>query len=60
MAYDKNTYNNQYKKDHFDHITFYAPKGTKESITKCAQSKGLAMSEYLRKIVNDAIERDAQ
>jgi hypothetical protein len=51
MAYDKNAYNNQYKKDHFDHITFYAPKGTKDLIQQKAQTMGVKPAEYLRRLV---------
>lgn len=55
-GFDKNAYNNQYKKDKFDHFTFYAPKGTKEIVTNRAQSLGMTVAEYIR----DLIKKDIQ
>lgn len=56
MGYDKNAYNNAYKKEKFDHFGFYAPKGTKEKVEKRAQEKGMKLAEYLRYL----IEQDTQ
>lgn len=58
MAFDKNEYDKQYKKDNFDFIGFYAPKGTKEQIVKKAQEKGLSISEYLKALIDKAIKED--
>jgi hypothetical protein len=56
MAYDKNAYNNQYKKDKFDHFGFYAPKGTKEKVEARAQELGMKLAEYFRYL----IEKDTE
>ena len=56
MGYDKNAYNNQYKKDKFDHFGFYAPKGTRERAETRAKQLGMKLSEYLRYL----IEKDAE
>ena len=54
---NKHKYNLSYKKEHFDNIAFYAPKGTKEKINECAKAKGVTLSEYMRQIVTEAISR---
>lgn len=51
MGFDKKTYDAQYKRDNFDHITFYAPKGTKDKLKKRAAEKGMKVSEYLRELI---------
>lgn len=58
MAYDKNEYNKQYKKDNFDNMGFYAPKGTKEKVSKIALAQGKTYSEYMRDLISAAIEQD--
>lgn len=62
MAYDKNSYNNQYKKDHFDHVTFYVPKGIKAKVVERANSLGISYAEYLRRLIEKdlGIEKDTQ
>lgn len=57
---NKHKYNLSYKKEHFDNIAFYAPKGTKEKINECAEARGITLSEYMRQIVKEAIEKDTQ
>lgn len=52
MGFDKNAYDQQYKKDKFDNFSFYAPKGTKDKAIKQAQSKGMKLSEYLRYLID--------
>lgn len=56
MGFDKNAYDQQYKKDKFDNFSFYAPKGTKAKALKRADELGMKLSEYLRYL----IEKDAQ
>lgn len=58
--YIKNEYDKQYKEDHFDHFSFYAPKGIKEQVQTIAKSKGIKMTEYIRNALIDAIEKDTQ
>ena len=58
--FDRNKYNNEYKKEKFDFFGIYTPKGTKETVQKIANSKGLKMSEYIRNALMDAIEKDTQ
>lgn len=54
MAFDRNEWNNQYKKEKFDFFGFYAPKGTKDIVKKRASEKEMTIAEYLR----DLIEKD--
>ena len=54
--FDENKYRQQYKKDHFDNFSFYAPKGTKAKAQAKADSMGLKLSEYMRYL----IENDTQ
>lgn len=51
MGFDKNAYDQQYKKDKFDHFAFFAPKGTKALVTKRATELGMSQSEYLRYLI---------
>lgn len=48
MAYDKNKYNQQYKKDNFDRIGFYIPKGYKEKIKAYADAHGTTITEICK------------
>ena len=50
--FDENKYRQQYKRDHFDHIGFFAPKGTKEIITNRAKEMGMGLSEYMRYLID--------
>lgn len=58
MAFDRNEWNVNYKKDHFDNISFFAPKGTKDKVKACATAKHQTVSEYMRNLVEDAIKKD--
>ena len=55
MAFDRNEWNIQYKKDHFDRFSFFAPKGTKEKVTKRAKELGLNQAEYFRRLIEKDI-----
>lgn len=56
MGFDKNAYDQQYKKDKFDNFSFYAPKGTKAKAQARAKKLGMKLSEYMRYL----IEKDTQ
>lgn len=56
MAFDRNDWNNQYKKEKFDHFGFYAPKGTKDKVNRRAEELGMTLAEYFRHL----IEQDTQ
>lgn len=55
-GYVKKEYDQQYKRDHFDHITFYAPKGTKDKVKERAKQLDMKSAEYLRYL----IEKDTE
>lgn len=55
MAFDRNDWNNQYKKEKFDFFGFYTPKGTKEKVTKRAKELGMNTAEYLRHLIEKDI-----
>lgn len=55
MAYDKNAYNNQYKKENFDRIGFYIPKGYKEVIKEYAEEHGTTITELCKQALYDKV-----
>lgn len=59
-TFDKDKYDQNYKKEHFDYFGFFAPKGTKEKAQAVAKGKGLKVSEYIRNLLLEAIEKDTQ
>lgn len=58
MAYDKNAYNNKYKKEKYDHFAFYAPKGTREKLENAAKNKGMCLAEFIRSTLYKEINED--
>lgn len=56
MAFDKNKYDINYKKDHFDRLYFVLPKGEKERIKECAEKVGLTTSEFVRQAIYDKMD----
>ena len=57
--FNKDKYDQQYKRDHFDLISFYAPKGTKDKIKTLAKEQGVSNSEFMRQLVMNAINEKA-
>lgn len=55
-GFNKDAYDQQYKKDKFDHFAFFAPKGTKDKVLERASEKSMTLSEYFR----DLIKKDIQ
>lgn len=55
MAYDKNKYNLQYKKDHFDQLKFYVPKGYKDKIKKYAESHNTSITEICKQALYEKV-----
>lgn len=55
MAYDKNTYNNAYKKDKFDFVGVYFPKGYKDKMKTYAESQGISVAELVKTSVYDKL-----
>lgn len=53
----KKDYDQQYKRDYYDNITFYAPKGTKAQLAEVAAKEGISLSELLRRLSKLAIEK---
>ena len=53
--FNKREYNKQYNKEHFDHMSFYAPKGTKQKLIAKASKIGLNQSEYIRYLIEKNI-----
>ena len=58
--YIKHEYDQRYKQEHFDHFSFYVPKGIKAQAQAIADRKGIKLSEYARNAIIDAIEKDTQ
>ncbi len=57
-VFDKNKYDNNYKKQMYDRLNFLMPKGTKEKIQAAAESKGIASSEWVRQAIFEKLERN--
>lgn len=55
MGFDKKTYDYQYKKDNFEQVNFFVPKGSREKIKAQAANKGMNISSYIK----DLITKDA-
>lgn len=58
QKFDKNKYDQQYKRDHFDHINIFLPKGTKDKIKNRAKEQGLTLSEYIRGLISKDLNED--
>ena len=55
--FDKKAYDQQYKKDNFDNIAFYAPRGTKQKLMDIAAKNDISLSELLRRLCNNEIKK---
>lgn len=53
----KYSYDTQYKKEHLDQVLFCVPKGYKDKIKEQAAKEGLSMSELLKKITYEYMEK---
>ena len=54
--FNKQEYDNDYIKNNYDRLNFVMPKGTKDRINQKAAEHGTSASEYLRKIILEALE----
>ena len=59
-VFNKNQYDNVYKKLNYDRLNFLMPKGTKEKIQTAAEQKGIASSEWIRQAISEKLERDLE
>lgn len=53
--FNKNDYDNQFKKKNYDRINFLMPKGTKERIQEGAQVLGISSSEFIRQAIEEKL-----
>ncbi len=51
--FNKNAYDNEYQKNHYDKITFNIPKGKKELIKQLAEREGVSISTLFIEAVED-------
>ena len=58
--FDKKAYDQQYKRDNFDNIAFYAPRGTKNKLMDMAVKRDISLSELLRRLCMTAIEYESR
>jgi uncharacterized protein (DUF1778 family) len=58
MAFDKNSYDNEYRRQNYDRVAFDLPKGKKQVIKKCAVSKGQSVSKFIVKAVEEYYNLD--
>ncbi len=54
MAFDKNAYINQYKRDNYDRYSLMLPKGSKQLLKEYADNRG----ESLNAVIIRALERE--
>lgn len=52
MVYNKNEYDANYKKEHYNNLQIYLPKGSKQFLKDYANGNGITVS----KLVTNAIE----
>lgn len=48
MAYDYAKYNRDYKKNHYDMVSFRIPKGTKAQLNKIASEQGKTTIQFIK------------
>ena len=53
MAFDKQDYVDQYKRDHYDRINIFVPKGTKAKVQDIAKAQGVSVSALILSILVD-------
>lgn len=58
QKFNKNKYDQQYKKDHFDYLGIFVPKGTKDKVKAKAKEQGLTLSEYIRDLIAKDLNED--
>ena len=46
-----NKYIDQYKRDHYDRVLIWLPKGMKEKWTALAKAEGITLTEYIKRKV---------
>ncbi len=56
-SFDQIKYQNAYNKEKYDRITVMVPAGQKEEITARAREHGMSVNGYLRKLINDDMEK---
>lgn len=55
---NKNKYDNQYRREHFDNIYFSAEKGMKEKIKAYAAARGESVNAFINRAIAEALQRD--
>ena len=57
MPFDKQTYKDQYNREHYEQITLRVPIGTRARIAEAAAERGLSTNQYIVSLVEaDAIK----
>lgn len=56
---NKNKYDNQYRREHFDNIYFSAEKGMKEKIKAYAAARGESVNAFINRAITEALQRDS-
>ena len=57
-TFNKNDYDNKFKKEKYDRLNCLLTKGTKERIQKAADKNGVTCSEYMRQAITEKLEKD--
>lgn len=58
MAYEKIAYNNEFNRQNYDAITIRVPKGEKVVWQTAAKSKGLSLTEIIRRAMEDYMQKN--
>ena len=54
---NKQNYDINYQREHYDRINFLMPKGYKDRIKEESQKLGMSVSEFLREAIDEKIDR---
>lgn len=58
MAFDSIRYKNDFNKENYDAITIRVPKGEKIVWQAAAKSKGLSLTEIIRRAMEDYMQKN--
>ncbi len=58
MAFDPNTYKNDWSRQHLDRIALVVPKGEKAAIQSHAAARGESLNGFIRRAIGETMQRD--
>ncbi len=58
MAFDKNRYDNDFKRQNYDRVLVLLPRGTKQVLKTYAESQGKSMTQVIVEALEDHCKLD--